>query len=42
MIKRNPQDFDLKTGARLTPKDKMDRIRKARDKAKRKPKRKIF
>ena len=42
MIKRNPQDFDLKTGARLTDKAKMDRIKKARDKAKSKPKRKIF
>tara|TARA_R100001129_G_scaffold52816_1_gene36350 strand:- start:235 stop:696 length:462 start_codon:yes stop_codon:yes gene_type:complete len=42
MIKRNPQDFDLKTGARLTDKDKMDRIKKARDKVKSKPKRKIF
>ena len=42
MIKRNPQDFDLKTGARLTDKAKIDRIKKARDKAKSKPKRKIF
>ena len=42
MIKRNPQDFDLKTGARLTDKAKMDRIKKARDKAKSKPKRKMF
>ena len=42
MIKRNPQDFDLNTGARLTDKAKMDRIKKARDKAKSKPKRKIF
>ena len=42
MIKRNPQDFDLKTGARLTDKAKMDRIKKARDKVKSKPRRKIF
>ena len=42
MIKRNPQDFDLKTGARLTEKDKTDRMRRSRDKIKSKPKRKIF
>ena len=41
-MKMNPQDFDLETGARLTDKAKMDRIKKARDKAKSKPKRKIF
>ena len=42
MIKRNPQDFDLEPGARLTDKAKMDRIKKARDKVKSKPRRKIF
>ena len=41
-MKMNPQDFDLKTGARLTDKAKMDRIKKARDKVKSKPRRKIF
>ena len=41
-MKMNPRDFDLNTGARLTDKAKMDRIKKARDKAKSKPKRKIF
>ena len=41
-MKMNPQDFDLKTGARLTEKDKTDRMRRSRDKLKSKPKRKMF
>jgi len=41
-MKMNPQDFDLKTGARLTEKDKTDRMRRSRDKIKSKPKRKMF
>lgn len=30
-IRRNPSDFDLETGARLTEKSKMDRIKKRRN-----------
>ena len=41
-MKMNPRDFDLKTGARLTEKDKTDRMRRSRDKIKSKPKRKMF
>ena len=41
-MKMNPRDFDLETGARLTEKDKTDRMRRSRDKLKSKPKRKMF
>ena len=41
-MKMNPRDFDLETGARLTAKDKADRMRRSRDKIKSKPKRKMF
>ena len=41
-MKMNPRDFDLETGARLTEKDKTDRMRRSRDKLKSKPIRKMF